>query len=431
MYSMKFFGWIRSAGQKLDPSLRRHLIRVHQPSARIPCFLHKLVDAIKFRMSKHKVIVEKEEGLTLEEGLLIDQLCESCGKVSHRFQSTAMLSLKVSSKGIQKISNDSGVRKVYLDREVSAYLDVASPTIEAPPIWDEGLTGKGSTIAIIDTGTDPHPDIRDRIVAFKDFVNNRTDPYDDNGHGTHVAGDAAGNGSASNGEYKGTAYESNLVGVKVLDKRGGGSLSNVIAGVDWCIQNKERYGINVINLSLGSPETSTCENDPVCRAVEKAWAEGLVVCVAAGNEGPESNTIGSPGIAPSVITVGAMNDQNTVDRSDDNIASFSSRGPTMDGRVKPDVVAPGVNIISLRAPSSYLDKQMGGSGSYTTMSGTSMATPICAGVVALILEGNPSLTPNQVKEILLQTAQDRGLDPNTQGEGYINAQAAVQEAIKR
>src|SRR5699024_9775003 len=151
----------------------------------------------------------------------------------------------------------------------------------------------------------------------KDFINDRQEPYDDNGHGTHCAGDAAGNGQASDGKYKAPAPEANIVGVKALDKRGSGSLSTVIAGIDWCIQNQLKYNIRILSLSLGSPALESAEDDLVVKAVEQAWDRGMTVCVAAGNSGPLPGTIGSPGISPKVITVGAVNDQNTIDRSDD------------------------------------------------------------------------------------------------------------------
>jgi serine protease AprX len=307
---------------------------------------------------------------------------------------------------------------------VTTLLDVATPAIYSDQLKENGLTGKDVTIAVIDTGIHPHQDIEGRIKGFKDFVKNRTAPYDDNGHGTHCAGDAASNGSASNGKYQGPAPEANLVGVKVLDKMGSGSLSTVISGVEWCIQNQSQLNINILSLSLGSNATQPAEDDPVVRAVESAWDSGMVVCVAAGNSGPDEGTIASPGISPKVITVGAAEDKNTVDRSDDMIADFSSRGPTIDGLVKPDLVTPGVNIVSLRSPGSFLDKTNLGARvdtNYVSLSGTSMATPICAGVVAQLLQNQPNLTPDQVKQLLINACEDMGQPPNVQGHGYLNA----------
>ena len=161
--------------------------------------------------------------------------------------------------------------------------------------------GKGVTVAVVDTGIFAHPDFtvpENRIAAFVDLVNNRKDPYDDNGHGTHVAGIVAGNGSRSNGLYQGIAPAARLVGVKVLDAYGSGVLSNVIRGIQWCVRQKERLDIRVINLSLGAPAQDSFRDDPLCQAVQAAWQRGIVVCVAAGNDGPAAGTIATPGIRP-------------------------------------------------------------------------------------------------------------------------------------
>ncbi|HWJ02470.1 MAG TPA: S8 family serine peptidase, partial [Verrucomicrobiae bacterium] len=205
-------------------------------------------------------------------------------------------------------------------------------------------------------------------------------------------------------------------------------LSTVMAGIQWCIDNKAKYNINVISMSLGSSATVPAAEDPMVKSVEAAWDAGIVVCVAAGNEGPDDKTISSPGISPKVITVGAMADKNTPKRDDDQVADFSSRGPTIDGLSKPDILSPGVNIVSLRSPNSYLDKLNKANrvaGNYFSLSGTSMATPICAGTVALMLEKQPDLAPDQVKKRLMETAEDWNLSPNVQGTGYIQANMAV------
>lgn len=236
-------------------------------------------------------------------------------------------------------------------------------------------------------------------MAFKDFINKKTSPYDDFGHGTHVTGIIAGNGTNSSGQYKGVAPEANLVGVKVLDETGSGRTSDVIAGIQW------------------------------------------VVVAAAGNSGPAAGSINTPGINPHIITVGAADDRGTINMDDDVIAEFSSRGPTIDGLSKPDLVAPGVGITSLAAGTSYLPKKNSGlegkpkaasqaeslgkppkttiSDYYFTMSGTSMATPMVAGTAALILEQNPTWTPSKVKTQLMSTAMDLGFSPNEQGAGEV------------
>jgi len=314
-----------------------------------------------------------------------------------------------------------GIKKIHSDREMRALLDVARPSVNADLPTIQNVTGKGVTIAIVDTGIYPHKDLTGRIKGFQDLTGSKNSPYDDNGHGTHCAGDAAGDGAASNGKYKGLAPKSEVVGVKVLNKTGSGSLSNVMAGVQWCIDNQKRYDIDIMSMSLGGQAVGPTTEDPMVKIVEKAWDKGIVVLVAAGNEGPDAHTISSPGISPKVITVGAMDDKNTYSRRDDQVAPFSSRGPTIDGVSKPDILAPGVNIVSLRSPNSYLDKRLKESRvgtEYLAMSGTSMATPICAGMAALILETHPELSPDQVKERLLNTAEDWKLPADTQGKGY-------------
>jgi serine protease AprX len=216
---------------------------------------------------------------------------------------------------------------------------------------------------------------------------------------------------------------------------GSGSLETVMQGVDWCIQynrNNPTNKIDIISMSLGSTaQTYANENeDPMVRIVEEAWSAGIAVCVAAGNEGPESTTIASPGISDQVITVGALDDKNTSEtRNDDEVASFSSRGPTIYGVTKPDILAPGVNIVSLRSPNSYLDKLQKSNrvgDDYFVLSGTSMATPICAGIVALFKQQNPDIQPQEIKDLLKRGTNLWGdRDPNIYGAGYINADNSI------
>lgn len=294
----------------------------------------------------------------------------------------------------------------------SARLDVATHAMGLDELWDVGITGKGVTIAVIDTGIAQHPDVRDRIIAFKDYVNGETTPYDDHGHGTHVSSICAGDGQASQGRYKGCAPDANLVGVKVLDKNGTGSNSKIIQAIQWILENKDAYGIGVINMSLGGTARQSYKDDPVAQAVEAAAAAGVVPCVAAGNNGPTGKTINSPAHALDAFTVGALDDRGTIDRSDDTLASFSGRGPTpFDGLTKPDFVAPGVNITAADSRSN----------GYRTMSGTSMATPMVAGSVALLRQARPDLTPAQIKEALMETATPLAniQDPDQQGSGSI------------
>jgi serine protease AprX len=420
--------WIRSCNHKLCPTLRKHALEWYRPARHMPCFLQKPFKEAKQRLQKIPVIVQLEETRSPEHTARLVAESARC-RLNKELPLINAFSTEVNAKNLEMLVKDGNVKKVWYDGEVRAVLDTAASATHYTDLWNNEITGKGITVAVLDTGIHDHPDLEGRIVAFKDLIKQKDKPYDDNGHGTHVAGDIASNGSQSEYRYRGPAPDAGLVGVKVLNSIGSGSLSTVIEGIQWCIDNKDTYRIKVINLSLGSNATQSYKNDPVCQAVEKAWNAGITVCAAAGNSGPESRTINSPGIDPIIITVGALDDINTENPGDDKVADFSSRGPTNDDLVKPDIVAPGVNIVSLRAPGSTLDKQKKKARVgkwYTSLSGTSMATPICAGIVAQMLQANPNLTPEQVKTKLMKTARSYpDIDANIQGAGLINAYDAV------
>ncbi|MRG87897.1 S8 family peptidase [Salinibacillus xinjiangensis] len=440
MFGYSMTQMVRKHADKLDRPLREEILNVYKPFKWIPCFLHQVFEGYFKKNRKISVIIEFENGS-------YDTGCKEVhdimkrhrrNKINHYFSRVSCCSANVTPNGLEAIfSSCQHIKRIYINREVKALLDVAVEAANAKNITRNNttLTGKGTKIAVIDTGVYPHQDLAGRITDFVDFVNNRTEPYDDNGHGTHCAGDAAGNGEASASKYKGPAPEASIAGVKVLDKMGSGSLETVMQGIDWCIQyneNNPNNPIDIISMSLGSTAQDYGEEnkDPMVQMVEEAWATGIVVCVAAGNEGPEPNTIASPGISDQIITVGALDDKNTANtRSDDEVANFSSRGPTIYGLTKPDILAPGVNIVSLRAPNSYLDKLQGSSRvgeHYFQLSGTSMATPLCAGVVALIKQSNPRLTPKEVKDLLKSGADLwRDRNSNVYGAGYINAQRSM------
>lgn len=304
-------------------------------------------------------------------------------------------------------------------KEPSPLAEVSVPATRANELWQQGITGKGVGIAVLDTGIAPHPDVRDRIVHFQDMVNNRNDgPYDDHGHGTHVASLAAGDGQASNGRITGTAPEASLVGVKVLDNRGEGRFSDIIKGIQWAVENRERFNLKVLNLSLGAQATRSHRDDPVAQALQAAWEKGLVPVVAAGNGGPFTRTINTPAHTPIAITVGASDHEETVPIDDDRVASFSARGPTHpDGLVKPDVVAPGVRI-------NGADPQ----GGYIARSGTSMSAPLVSGIVAQLVQSRPQSTPAEIKSALMDTGRhlSDGTGETVQGRGLVDAVAAVE-----
>ncbi|OPX03243.1 MULTISPECIES: S8 family serine peptidase [Geobacillus] len=431
----------RHAG-RLDRPLRHALVGMYQPMTRIPCIFHRWMERWlrKWRTISVLIEIEDAEGV---EAVAKTERDHFRMKVHHGFRHVPFYSARVTPSALEQLLEHPKVKKVYLNRTVKALLNNAVPSANAKHVMINGteLSGKGVTIAIVDTGIYPHPDLEGRIVAFTDFVNGRTTPYDDNGHGTHCAGDAAGNGRMSDGLYAGPAYEANLVGVKVLDRSGSGTLETIMRGIEWCIDYNKKNPtkrIHIISLSLGGePQPFPTENDdPLVQVAERAWESGIVVCAAAGNEGPNYGTISSPGISDLIITVGALDDRDTsATRADDDVASFSSRGPTEYGVVKPDLVVPGVNIISLRAPRSLLDKmnkQSRVGDHYISMSGTSMATPICAGIVALMLQAKPNATPDEIKQALKDGADLwKGRDPNVYGAGYVNAKRAIERLLQR
>jgi serine protease AprX len=378
--------------------------------------------------------------------------------------------------GIVSLSNNSNVVYISLDRPLAPTLSNAAPAVNAFAAWQSGYTGAGVGVALIDSGVSSHPDLNggflglSRVVWSQSFVPNNLSANDQYGHGTHVAGLIAGNGHSSTGKqysrtFEGIAPQASLINLRVLDQNGEGSDSAVISAISTAIQLKPLFNIRVINLSLGRAIYESYKLDPLCQAVEQAWNKGIVVVVAAGNNGRYLPTNGygsitAPGNDPYVITVGAMKPMGTPTRTDDLIASYSSKGPTaIDAVAKPDLVAPGNLLVSLEAPNStlytgypgnevpYSYYENGGSGAasnlYFTLSGTSMATGVVSGVVADLLQKSPSLTPDQVKARLMKTAwkslpayssttdATTGItytdqyDVFTVGSGYIDVEAAL------
>jgi serine protease AprX len=285
-----------------------------------------------------------------------------------------------------------------------------------------GLTGAGIGICTIDTGVDPaHEQIAPRSVVFKDFIGTATTAYDDHGHGTHVMSIAAGDGTggAAAAAHTGVAPGATLYAAKALDSSGSGADSGIVAAVQWCAG---QAAVRVVSMSLGDQSASD-GNDALSQAVDAAVGLGKVVVVAAGNAGDAPQTVPSPGAARLAITVGAGSDHSApagAAYADAGIflAPFSSRGPTLDGRVKPDVVGPGVTVEAA---------QSGTTAGYVEHSGTSMATPYVAGVVALGLQAVPTATPAQVAAALTATAEDWGAPgkDNEWGAGLVDAKAFV------
>src|SRR3954466_712881 len=356
---------------------------------------------------------------------------------------------------LKQLAKHPDVFRVHYDRPIAAHNYRTSITVGARVVQDfMGLTGAGVGIAVSDSGiTAWHDDLTNktaklfpygnqRVSKFVDFVNGRTLPYDDNGHGSHVAGIIGGNGYDSYGEKTGVAPDANLVSLKVLDQEGKGTISNIIAALDWIATNGATYNVRVVNMSVGAGVYESYWTDPLTVATKKLTDKGIVVVAAAGNLGKNAagqlqyGAITSPANAPWVLTVGASSTMGTLSRNDDEMAAFSSSGPTaFDFESKPDLVAPGVGTVSLAVPGStfYSSKstfllngtRLLGSKPYLALRVSSMAAPVVAGSVALMLQANPKRSMNLVKAVLQYTAQTYpGYSSLRQGADFLNTLVA-------
>ena len=322
--------------------------------------------------------------------------------------------------------NEDSLAPDVLDALTENDMSYVSRPQDIKDLHGKGITGKGVTVAVIDSGIAPHEDIKDQIVAFRDFTGRRTvkrNPMDPAGHGTHVAGIIAG----KNEQVPGVAPEASLVGCRV------NSSDDAIKAIDWVIENRERYSIDVLNLSLGVDAPANPEDDKFRKAAERAVDAGLIVITAAGNEchtGSCKASISSPGISPKVITVGALDDMGTPKRSDDQVYSSSSRGTEAGG--KPDLVAEGVNVLAPLAPKSSYAKSMKATAKYVALAGSSQAAPMVAGTVALMLQVNPNLNHETIKDILKSTADElKDIPHSAQGQGRLDVGGAVAAAKRR
>jgi serine protease AprX len=354
---------------------------------------------------------------------------------------------RLSAKKVADLAATTGVASLTLDRHVTVQGTVATSTLNsvyakathADDLNRLGNTGAGVTVALVDTGVADLPDLAGRVVPVQtdlvgtmapcENLSGESDCRDSYGHGTFLAGLIAGTGAASAGQYKGVAPGAKIVSVKIAGRDGSADVSNLIAAIQWVVSFKDRYGIRVMNLSIGTDSTQSYRVDPLNYAVERAWAAGIVVVVSASNRGPAARTISKPGDDPFVLTVGAVDDRGTSGLGDDALPNFSSHGPTAaDGLAKPDVVAPGAHLVSLNAPGSAIATNFPSSmaAPYRRGSGTSMSTAVVSGEVALLLAQNPCLTPDRVKYELMATAHKVAADdPYAVGAGMVDVSAAV------
>lgn len=329
-------------------------------------------------------------------------------EIKHEYLFIKSFAISTNRQTISLLSNLSQVSKIFSVSTASALMNVAKKILS---VDNCNLTGKGINIAFIDTGINRHADFclgENRILYFKDFISNKNHCYDDNGHGTFVAGVCSGNGSLSGGAYSGIAPQSNIFSLKALSKKGEAGADKILGAMEWVYDNHKKYDIKIVCMSFGSEPLGF--NDPIMSGAEALWQEGVVVVAAAGNSGPEYQTIKSPGVSSKIITVGGFDD-NRIDSDNFNekffeVASFSSRGPSFN-RFKPDLIAPSVDITSC-----------GLNNDYVKLSGTSVATPMIAGLCALILEENKLLNPSQVKSKILSLCKPVCFNKNLEGYGY-------------
>jgi serine protease AprX len=410
--------------------------------------LHPLAEAAQPARSRVIVIADSAASMTAAAAAIQ----RAGGTVTRALPIINAHAAQLPAAVVSVLAANPAIARIAIDRRVSASMERTGATVGATSVRRQlGYDGSGVGVAIIDSGiTSWHDDLADggaqRVDRFVDLVNARSDAYDDHGHGTHVSGIVAGDGYDSNGARSGIAPKARLISIKVLDATGVGYISDVIAALDYVLANRAALNIRVVNLSIATTVDESYETDPLTVAAKKVVKAGVVVVAAAGNYGRDAwgrtmyRGITAPGNAPWVLTVGASSHMGTTDRSDDTMAPFSSHGPSaINAGAKPDIVAPGVGIESLADPNSawYTSQAaylLPGTTStsylpYLSQSGTSMATPVVTGTVALMLQANPKLTPNAVKAILQYTAQTYAqYDPLTQGAGFLDADGAVRLA---
>ncbi len=287
------------------------------------------------------------------------------------------------------------------------------------------ITGRGVTVAVLDSGCARHPDVMGRLLCFQDFVNHKQLMYDDNGHGTHVCGIICGNGFLSGGKYRGIAPEANVVVCKVLDANGDGTTEHMLDALQWVLTYKERYKIRILNISVGIGDLKEQKKEQQLREmIEKIWKNGITVICAAGNKGPANGSISSVGGSEQVITVGCHDGKYCMNNPS-RCATYSGRGDALAPMRKPDIVAPGTDILSCNA---FCKKNFGFTNyAYIKKSGTSMATPIISGAAALTFSQYSSMSNEEFKQKLTLTATDLGEAWNVQGWGMVNVKRLLEE----
>lgn len=367
---------------------------------KIDPYLQQLVNVCSSKNKELDCLVYTNNVNYLKKYFVYNNLCE----IIAVYPFISAVGIKINNKNIFKIARLNMVSYITASTKVSCLVHNSKKLLR---LDSELKVNNSFSCVVIDTGVSPTIDIcmpENKIIYFKDFVNNRRLPYDDNGHGTMVASALTGSGLVSNGKYSGIVNNQKLIVLKALNQNGETDAFTILDAFEWVYKNQKKYNIKVVCMSFGSNVLG--KNDPLILGAEALWDKGITVVVAAGNSGPELETIKSPGASSKLITVGA------IDTSKFDIADFSSRGPILNN-YKPDIVAPGVDIVAgcnFKLNGKHYDK----------MTGTSIATPMIAGLVCYLLSINPKFTPNGVKSFLISNCIQITGDRNKEGFGYFN-----------
>ena len=363
------------------------------------------------------------------------------GTVTRDLSIIGSFSARIPGRALESLTSSAAVWRVWSDGRIRMNgVDMRKYDTWAPnTVWRQTTrleqttqyyNGSGVTVAVLDTGVAEVSDFGSRVVNRVDFTPDH-DGLDHFGHGTHMAGILAGDGSSSGGAYTGVAPKAKILSVKVAGWNGATDVSVVIAAMQYVVTHKAEYNVRVMNLSFGTDSKQSYVVDPLDYAVEQVWNSGVLVVVSAGNTGPDTGTINKPGDDPFVVTVGSADLKNTNEKDDDVVAEFSSRGPTQDGLAKPDLLAPGVTIVSTRAPGSWVeythpDALVG--SAYMKGTGTSQSAAVVSGIAALMFQANPSLTPNLAKATLMLSAK-KHIKGTGAGAGLVDASSATSAAV--
>ena len=381
--------------------------------------LNKFADKIDEElMKKVKLCAQSKHSCVVyvNSFMLFKKVLKKAGiKECYDYPFISAMGVQLSDNQIINLTKNNDVKYISSGSRVFAQIGVSKKIMHINKFYDESIFGKSCSVAIIDTGINPHLDFcvpNQRIIKFVDLIEGRAEPYDDNGHGSFVAGIACGNGIASGRKFAGIATQSNIIAIKALEKTGDAGAFKILEAMQWVYDNRRKFNIRVVCMSFGSSPLG--ERDPLLLGAEALWNAGVVVVAAAGNSGPEDRSIKSPGVSNRIITVGGLSDNRDelggFDMKLFEVAEFSSRGPA-GCYLKPDLIAPATNITGVN--------KLGG---YQKMSGTSVATPMIAGIACLIIDKNPDITPDQLKVRLVRSCRSIAKNRNYEGFGWFDAE---------